>query len=453
MKNSTRLGSDVIGKSNKLRPVRYRLVAKRPTINEPVTSSVTPENFYGRLQFFSNSWSENEQGKQQGDKISITFNNRGLFGTQNMDGEVYHMTIPEYGAWVKEIEGDDLHKYALYRSGIWHEDQHIAHTPVESFMESGSMPPLRQYITNALEDVRIETKAFKKWKGMKAQRALLDAHYWGHRPSISELSKPKDKMREAFIQQLLFGRVKGSDLTEGQQEQLDKAIQVSKEAVAKSEPLKDEKGFEIIRESAERVTSILGLDDKYEEPPYDDEGHKNDSTTYKVDKEQLKKAVEEYLKDKIEKKKKSPDEQKEIDKVKKETKDKLKESEEKADKDNPIDKIKKKKEAIEETKKEVKDNDKLSDETKDELKKDLEDYEDKLDELENKERENASEEKKQSKSKEEKEKKAESKESEEKSESSKEESKESDEDKESEGQEGEEGESSEDDGEGESESM
>ena len=82
--------------------------------------------------------------------------------------EYYQVNVPEWDSYHLPVKGFD--KYRIYREGVWHESQHIAHTPRVLFKTLKGATPLRRDILNITEDRRIEDLGVEEWRGYVPER-------------------------------------------------------------------------------------------------------------------------------------------------------------------------------------------------------------------------------------------------------------------------------------------
>ena len=125
------------------------------------------------------------------------------------------INTPEWQRYNLNLPSFD--KYRIFRSGIWHETNHIAYSP-EPVYKFGSNKT-EKFMINILEDRRTEDIGTQKWKGYIPERIYTQAYYYAVRPDVSSLYKstlPPDSQEnkqariEAFLQRMLIGKVKGS---------------------------------------------------------------------------------------------------------------------------------------------------------------------------------------------------------------------------------------------------
>lgn len=150
---------------------------------------------------------------------------------------IYDIHVPHWNSY--KLPLNDKDKYRVYRSGVWHEAQHVAETPdqVFTFGTRGEevKEPLAHDTINILEDRRIEDIGVEKWPGYASERLFTNAYAWTRRMDVGAfwnaylkmhyddvnrmylkdeeyIRERKGHMRhEAFLQRLLVMKIKGWD--------------------------------------------------------------------------------------------------------------------------------------------------------------------------------------------------------------------------------------------------
>lgn len=243
----------------------------------------------------------------------------GTFGSK----AYYEIHVPRYSAWddARRIEAkksglpfnEDL-SYRLYRGTSWHENQHVAYTPVKSF-ESND-PALKQGVgpalMNIIDDLRIEEKGVEVLPGFVPERLVRQAYWFNMRPDLSQMAKSytdldalkkdpknialmsqlanssdpaaieaqfnksldplkrmkrKEAMLEAFAQIILFNKEKGN-LDPQNQRLLEKVTEEAKKEIRRIEQIEDEDDvYSALANLTKKVMKDLDLEMTKEDDP------------------------------------------------------------------------------------------------------------------------------------------------------------------------------------------
>jgi len=146
-------------------------------------------------------------------------------GTRTIAGKpFYEISVPSWSQYDLPVGGFD--KYRIFREGLWHETDHIRHTP-EAIYKWGT--PVQHDMVNIIEDRRIEDLGIEDWPGYLPERLYTQAYAYALRPDISKIYNDKaapefegnqQARYEAFLQRLLIGRTKG-ELPKAEQERVE----------------------------------------------------------------------------------------------------------------------------------------------------------------------------------------------------------------------------------------
>ena len=217
------------------------------TTGKPITFA----EFQSRILFLIGAWSNYKPSSLRFAPVSNSF-----YTTYDKDSGTYHISASDYmGTPYRDIpEGFD--KYLLYKFSLWHESQHIAHT---DFEQATTHDKLTDDLSNIIEDVRIETKAMKQWKGVTPYRDLTYAYAWGFRPRVDAVADADDRIIQAFTQKMFFDKTKGTLTDAEEQKKVDDAYQLAKNALELSFSQSDEEATKTIVNAARGVKKILGI--------------------------------------------------------------------------------------------------------------------------------------------------------------------------------------------------
>lgn len=188
---------------------------------------------------------------------------------------VYDINVPHWATY--KLPLDDKSKYRIYRSGVWHEAQHVKHSPDQVFTfgtdrndQAVVTEPLAHDVINIIEDRRIEDLGVEDWRGYASERLFSNAYAWTRRMDVGEfwdsflknhyddtkgeyekdsqsglmpnyLRERRGHMRhEAFLQRLLVMKIKGSDhLSIKERDTIEHEVKMVEKELAKLKKEKD----------------------------------------------------------------------------------------------------------------------------------------------------------------------------------------------------------------------
>lgn len=258
-------------------------------------------------------------GYLSGKDVTIeTIQGRDMFAA-NKEGKII---LPDWSTYNLPVQGAD--KWTIYRTGLWHETQHVKYTPSDlyTYGSQGEGDQTGHWLVNVVEDRRIESMGVRWHRGALQPLIYDHAYCFSQRPDVAEMwakaqTLPPDAkrqyeemaMKEAYLQGVVVGKQKGK-LPPDAQAKVDKAVN---ESVYRVEKLNDDiltKGktqkqiSDEVISVAENAKKTLGLEpngvnpNNYEDTRTEEYSRNQQSQKGQTDQEQrkeTKQGVEDYM--------------------------------------------------------------------------------------------------------------------------------------------------------------
>ena len=204
-----------------------------------------PDFMFDRLRVLSQLWSKNA-------KLTLSFTDDPYNYSTGYDPhkEEFSTTLPNYPIAFKEF-ASDVDRYRLYRFGLWHETQHVDRT---------DMTQPVTFLSNAIEDYRIEALGANEWKGMRTESEFVHRLVNKLRPDVDSLETKNDQLLEAFLQRLNADKINGT-LNPTELAKVEQAVSLVKQAIPNIPTDKSSAYREVTRLERE-VQRILDLHDR-----------------------------------------------------------------------------------------------------------------------------------------------------------------------------------------------
>jgi hypothetical protein len=200
-----------------IRKTRLKQMATQKTPDTKVTDTASVANVMDVTYFLSRYLSGSQDvavSPDSGGGYSVGPDNMRRGGGYK---QIYRIHVPDWRSYQIPVQG--FNRYRIYRSGLWHETQHVKHTPPEVFRILPNIPPVEKHFLNIVEDRRIEELGVKDWPGYLPERLYTQAYAYALRPDVTgmyQAAEPASSYAnqnarvEAFLQRMLIGKVKGS---------------------------------------------------------------------------------------------------------------------------------------------------------------------------------------------------------------------------------------------------
>lgn len=178
---------------------------------------------------------------------------------------VHTITLPAWDAFDLPFKGFD--RYRIYRSGVWHEANHVRHTPLPLYKWQSSA---EQTFFNIIEDRRIEDLGVEDWPGYLPERIYTQAYAYSLRPEVDKINDRHQAVTEAFMQRLLIGKYKGS-LPKDEAEKVEEAARNVEEQLKKLKGADEQTLTKRLRELTQETIAKLQIPPDASTPTYGSE--------------------------------------------------------------------------------------------------------------------------------------------------------------------------------------